>query len=308
MPDLRPANAYRREMTAIERRYIRRAGEPMKEARAAIIEAIATGGSAQAVLPLIRREVDALRQRVNAISGEFKAPLNEAAGNLARKNFDLVERLTEATPNFNAAQASTASDREQTLTLALANITAWLDTLDIRLRLEYTRMLSAEEETEAIINRLMAERIADGRVSVWRAQTNRMASDSQIDLWTAGAALAGLYYAAGEAQTGQKWRKQAIAAIDERTTDCCLRVHGQVQDRDKPFRLTGTPRFSDQKQNPPFHRYCRTATTLWIEEFEAVGVTTDEMRSAANAELEARERTGERVKIHPASAISRRSG
>ncbi|MEM7344593.1 MAG: hypothetical protein AAF485_10145 [Chloroflexota bacterium] len=75
---------------------------------------------------------------------------------------------------------------------------------------------------------------------------------------------------------------------------------------DEPYVLKGTPRYADEQQHPPFHPYCRTAETLWIEEFEDVGVTTAEMRSAADAELAAREITKKRVEIHPADATSRR--
>ena len=118
--------------------------------------------------------------------------------------------------------------------------------------------------------------------------------------------MAGVLYAAGQVQTGERWRKQAIAALDERTTDCCLRVHGQIKDLDEPFHLTGTPRFADEMQHPPFHWFCRTVETLWVEQFEQAGITTKEMRAAANAELKARE-DGSRQEIHPASATSRRS-
>ena len=49
--------------------------------------------------------------------------------------------------------------------------------------------------------------------------------------------------------------KQAIAAIDHKTTDCCLRAHGQVVALDKPFKLTGTPRYADELDWVPFHWY-----------------------------------------------------
>jgi hypothetical protein len=51
------------------------------------------------------------------------------------------------------------------------------------------------------------------------------------------------------------FRRQAIAAVDQRTTDCCLRVHGQVVKMDQPFHLSGTPRYGDRIMSPPFHDY-----------------------------------------------------
>lgn len=105
-------------------------------------------------------------------------------------------------------------------------------------------------------------------------------------------------------QPGMTFHKQAVAALDERTTDCCLRVHGQVQPLDDPFHLTGQPRFAEYKDNPPFHWNCRTATAL-VRPQDADDDLTQQMIEAARQELGARQ-TGQRVEIHPASALSRR--
>lgn len=60
-----------------------------------------------------------------------------------------------------------------------------------------------------------------------------------------------------------QFQKQAIAALDERTTDCCLRVHGQIVPFDGKFRLTGTPRFADELEWTPFHHRCRSSVVLY---------------------------------------------
>lgn len=102
------------------------------------------------------------------------------------------------------------------------------------------------------------------------------------------------------------FRRQAIAAIDERTTDCCLQVTGQIVKMDQEFILTGTPRYADHKMNPPFHWYCRTATALI--HIEDVGDSwTKEIRDAARAELSARATQKDRKEIHPAHSTSRRN-
>ena len=98
--------------------------------------------------------------------------------------------------------------------------------------------------------------------------------------------------------------KQVIAALDERTTDCCLNAHAQIQPFTERFELTGTPRFADRMEWTPFHWYCRTSICMYRETYE--DGTTGQMRDAARAELTAREETGERVEIHPATARSRR--
>lgn len=83
-----------------------------------------------------------------------------------------------------------------------------------------------------------------------------------------------------------KIQKQAIAAIDHRTTECCLRVHGQIQPLNKPFRLSGAPRYASKMDWPPFHLWCRTAIVLYMEEFD-LGLT-DDMKMEARRELERR--------------------
>ena len=79
---------------------------------------------------------------------------------------------------------------------------------------------------------------------------------------------------------GTQFYKQAVAALDNRTTDCCLRVHAQVQPMSAPFILTGTPRFADKVDWPAFHWYCRTSGVLYLPRFDD-GITT-QMRAGAD--------------------------
>jgi len=82
--------------------------------------------------------------------------------------------------------------------------------------------------------------------------------------------------------------KQAIAAVDERTTDTCLRVHGQIQDFSDPFVLTGRPRYARKQQFPGFHDYCRTEFALYQPEFDLE--LTERMQKAAKSELDYRKK------------------
>jgi hypothetical protein len=103
-----------------------------------------------------------------------------------------------------------------------------------------------------------------------------------------------------------EFQRQAVAAIDERTTDCCLRVNGQVVGMDEPFRLSGTPRYADTLMNPGFHDYCRTSVAL-VRKRDADDELSQRMRAAARDELRARGPDGEnRQRISPATATSRR--
>jgi hypothetical protein len=89
------------------------------------------------------------------------------------------------------------------------------------------------------------------------------------------------------------FKKQAIAAIDERTTDTCIRVHGQIQSFDKPFVLRGQPRYADKMQQPPFHDHCRTTSALYQDEYD-LGLT-DRMRDAARGEAGRRREINEQI-------------
>ncbi len=109
----------------------------------------------------------------------------------------------------------------------------------------------------------------------------------------------------GRKQPESEWYHQAVAAIDERTTECCLMVHGQTQPLDQPFKLDGEPRYADELDHPPFHWYCRTAEAL-VHRADLGDKLTGEMQDAAADELAARAATGKRVEIHPAHARSHR--
>jgi len=128
-----------------------------------------------------------------------------------------------------------------------------------------------------------------------------------VALVTIGLLITALGQSTSRDRGGPVYLKQAVAAIDERTTDCCLRVNGQTKPQDKPFVLTGTPRYADEMAGPPFHNWCRTATVI-VRASDANDDVTREMRDAGQAEIKAREETLERQVISPADATSRRGG
>lgn len=100
-----------------------------------------------------------------------------------------------------------------------------------------------------------------------------------IVFWMTGLLWDAFDWWTGYYSGGLDFQKQAVAAIDMRTTDCCLRVHGQVQPMHKPFRLTGTPRFADYVDWPGFHWYCRTSGVLYLAEFDD-GITANMLDGA----------------------------
>lgn len=105
--------------------------------------------------------------------------------------------------------------------------------------------------------------------------------------------------------TRTEFYKQAIAAIDERTTETCLLLNGMVVPLNEDFVIEGTPRYADRLGQPPFHWNCRSSLAL-VKPEDADDILSQQMRDAAQAELAAREKTGKRDEIHPAHARSRR--
>jgi len=97
--------------------------------------------------------------------------------------------------------------------------------------------------------------------------------------------------------------RQAVAAIDEKTTNCCLAVHGQIVKMEGHFHLTGTPRFADYMKDPPFHYNCRTSQVLLKPE-ETGDDLTQAMIEAASIE-ESRRIKEEPPGEGPVSALGR---
>jgi hypothetical protein len=306
MADLRPVNRFTARLTLLESRYIAALRAEADETRK-ILAAILTadGLNNYSLKVMFHREMESLRRSAREIAGEYSQPIEPISRELAQANFEQVRKLTGALPDIDQAAAAIEGQKAKALGKVSDSVASWLESLELHLNTEISRLQSAEETTEAAAQRLLAEKVADGRASVWRSGVNAVVVEAVRDVWGAAANLSGGFNKEGQRQTGQVWKKQVIAGIDERTTDCCLRVHGQIQNLDDEFILTGTPRFADKMKRPPFHAHCRTAETLWLAEFEEVGVTTAEMREAALAEREAR-KDGSRVEIHPAHATSRR--
>lgn len=102
----------------------------------------------------------------------------------------------------------------------------------------------------------------------------------------AAAGFAGAYALFTKANGKIPFKKQAVAACDDHTTETCLRVHGQIQPLDEPFKLIGTPRYADELDWSPFHWWCRTSCALYMDEYD-IGMT-EMMRAQAANELDRR--------------------
>lgn len=92
-----------------------------------------------------------------------------------------------------------------------------------------------------------------------------------------------------QAHKEDEFQRQLIANTgDDRTTETCLRAHGQVVGLDEKFTLTGQPRYANKMFGVPFHDYCRSSVVLVHREFTDDDLTVS-MRDAAKARLKARD-------------------
>lgn len=307
MPDIQVATTFIRKLTAVETEYLRQVEDKRREARRAWLDILTREGVSRSAVGQLRGEIQSLRREISALGREAGRDIRRTVGNYTRKQIDMARRagLPVVEPaQLEVSNSDVQRDGEEAF---LTSSPVWLDTLESNLDVAAARLRMAGADDAAILARLVSETVGDGRVSLWRSSGNEAQLEETRDVWTYASGLIAAYLATmNQLVTATEYKKQAIATIDERTTDCCLRVHGQIQPLDKPFKLTGTPRFGDRVPDPPFHWYCRTTEVLYNEKFEEFGISTMQMRDAANAEIEARDRTGTREEIYPSHATARR--
>lgn len=291
--DLGPVKAYNRQMAALERRQDKALQRAWRDARPEMLDALTRYGlRGPGLSDALRTQISLAAERARAAQAAYLAQAQQLA-----RRYALAQGVSET-----AAAAGLAQVAQDTG----AQIRSWELATQARYLAETQRMQqSGEDESQAAAVLFAAPIDTTGRASAYRKSRNDLSLAGSLALWALAGGVLGAIYGAQQQQSGVRYWKQAIAAIDERTTDCCLQVHGQIQPLDKPFELSGTPRFGDKVMNPPFHWYCRTATALYRPEMEQTGLTTTDMVSAAKAELAARLKGG-RVVIHPSNAVSRR--
>ena len=243
--------------------------------------------------PIFVTEFERLDREVQQIGAEIGSALLSRATGYATRMLRLVKRFERSTPIPEELPPPPPPN------LRIGSVVAYQGQMISTL----SRIQS--ESPEAAAGQLFATTPYQGRVSLFTQAVSTAQSDVGGSVWGQGNSVVDYYTSRASAEGAQKIQKQVIAAIDERTTNCCLQAHGQIRDEGEPFVLTGTPRYASEIQNPPFHWYCRTAPAPYIPEFEELGITTDDMQEAAREEQKARFFRG-RQEIHPASATSRR--
>lgn len=220
------------------------------------------------LLTLERQAGEILRGVVNAAEERALEAIEREMGLLPQS----MRRDLGAFTRINAQMV------ERFVPIALSDMQVGTAALAGTLRRELQVGLIQGESFPDLVGRLLK---VDG--SVWRngeVSAERMARRLVIHAENA----ARTEYIQQAAQGIPELKRQAVAVIQGNTTDCCLRVHGQIVGINEPFTLTGEPRFADKLMHPPFHWSCRTAAAAWHPRFEAGGLTTESMRTSAQAE------------------------
>lgn len=142
--------------------------------------------------------------------------------------------------------------------------------------------LASGERFSELATRLYDARISDGAASIFRRGMTSAELMARRAVIQANNNSRLIFLDEGKKRYMPSLKKQAVAAVQAKTTATCLRVHGQVRELDEPFELTAEPRFARRMMAPPFHWNCRTAVVGYLEELD-----TDmaDMRREARAEL-----------------------
>ena len=275
----------------------------------AVSHAVRNGTITTKATRAVKAEMSALKTSADEINARYGPEFAKLAAEFTKAQLEMARGVDPRVVSFEEVEAAAEATVKRILRQMFTGEVSWPEAGRLKLLVEMNRLSGSGEDPRAIYERLLAMELQSGRASVWRSMTNSMSLESDRSAWDLTMSLVQIYLERAEKLSAPKqdWEKQAAATIGERTTDCCLTVHGQIQPLSKPFHLTGTPRYADWIHHSPFHWYCRTSIVLYLPEFEEIGISTQEMRDAARAEIEAREKTGKREEIHPADVVSRRA-
>lgn len=224
----------------------------------------------------LEAEVDGILRDVVTVAGE------RAIQQIERELALLPASIRPA--NIQAFAAINVRMVEQFLPVALDSARLGTRALSLQLARELQMGLMQGQSFDDLIRRVMAATPTGQGPAVWRnGEVSAELAVRRTVITAENAAKQAVLLEVRESVP--EVQKQAVSAMGRNTTNCCLRVHGQIQPVDEPFELTGTPRFADRMMYPAFHWRCRTTVSMYHPSFERSGMTTANMRAAAQAEL-----------------------
>lgn len=291
-----------------EARAVRRMAAAYRQARQEIVEHLLTHWpttglntlSRGAIVDLARRIgiLRAIDERLLEMERELGIVLRDVVRSSSEMAIEQIQReISLLPPDMRpTADAFSMIDQrmiEQYVPIAMNDVQLGARSLSLQLQREIQNGFLQGESFPDLIRRLMAaDRAAGAAASIWRrGSLSAELMIRRLVITAANGAKADALQAMN-AEGGTQVQKQAIAVISPETTDCCIRVHGQIRDVGEPFELTGTPRFAERMMHPSFHWNCRTSIAMYHPIFERGVTTTAGMQRAAAAELQRRERDG----------------
>lgn len=280
MPDLAAYRAYHQRIEAIERRL---AGEVKAELRAWRLEALDAATKWGPTDPGFRRWVQETLAPDGDVAEAVRGAMRGAMRQVDQATLGYLGKVL-AVVGADAERVWAGTIEERAALLAGQLETDMLSRMRTAMTAESVRQANLGAGAAAT-PALLSAGAPGGRVSPFRAaQASMVAAALPLALWGGANGLLGLSVRfLGGGRAG--WGRQAIAAIDGRTTRTCLLLHGQVVPWNRPFELRGEPRFADRMNWAPFHWGCRTVVAPYRAEFEQVGPSTDTMVATAEAEL-----------------------
>lgn len=237
--------------------------------------------------------IKAIDDAIKALSSDVADYLNNFIPRSVEQGFENAQRDVEIISKMLGVRVDEVRfagiDKQLAIMVeaVVKKIPSMVDPLSGQITYELQYGLTQGDSFDQIIQRLLGKDLGPQGASFFRNGINSMELFTRRAVIDSNNASRQLVYEKAQETIG-KLQKQAIAAIDNRTTDCCLRVHGQITDLDQPYKLTGQPRFASEMMFPSFHWRCRTSSAAYHPAFEENSrLTTAGMRDDARAQLSA---------------------
>ncbi len=225
------------------------------------------------------------------LSDQIPASMDIGLSN-AERDVELLSKTLRTNVKREALFAGIDPQLASVVESVVARIPGIVEPLAQQITFELQYSLTQGDSFDQIVQRLLGKDLGPQGASFFQRGATSMQLFSRRSVIDANNSSRQLVYERAAEKIGTL-QKQAVAAIDDRTTECCLRVHGQIQDLDKPYKLTGTPRFQDEMMFPAFHWSCRTSSVAYHPAFdeaaEGTEASTAYMREQARKALKAQQ-------------------
>lgn len=222
------------------------------------------GSNNSTLLGQLRSIITEFKTWLAAMSQRFLLRIRELLTAYVVAQFEKLALSSE----FNVSQllAETSDMRDEILGNISNRLQETADVIMLALGASLANLTQSLTDDSAIAKRLFALQPTDGRVSEWRNGRNLLLGVSQSVLFTSAVASSMLVFLLLNERLRRigtrRLFKTAVSTLDKRTTQTCFRVDGQSQPVDKPFIVTGSPRYANKQMLPPFHNYCRTVVLI----------------------------------------------